>query len=299
MRILTIVNGVEFSANGRYEEQAVIVSELEKEKDDIISDNSNLLPNQLSEFQRTMFRQELYFTMDTLSVQTEPNRIILVCYPNRKDSKNGNIWQFKSINGNKTLHQININMVETAIKKSQENKLKAREQRQVPNRGEQITKADSLMFPQVGMLWNVGGMTGVLSQIDRFYEFTELPKTETIDDIKVLKLVGSLRQVYFDFLLQNHGGLDENNRYPSNLPCDIEVYIGVNNLFPSKIRYLNRKTKNSKPVNLLVEINYGDIIINGDQIPEHRFSTFQNEVPAGVSKIDSCTEQYIKSLGLE
>ncbi|MDR2642036.1 MAG: hypothetical protein LBC74_04505 [Planctomycetaceae bacterium] len=282
MRMSTFVDGLEFTANGKYEEQVVNASEFDKNKIGGNTDNS-IPKSQLSEFQRTMYRQELYFTMETMPVQTEPNRIILVCYPNKNNSKNGNIWKFKSVNGIKTLHQINIDAVEAAIKKS---------------RREKIGTPETKMFMQVSMLWNVGGMTGVLGQIDRFYEFAELPKVETIDNIKTFKLAGSMRKAYFDILLKKHGDLEKNNRYPSNLPCDIEVYIGVNDSFPYKIRYLNRKTENAKPNNLLVEINYNNIIINGDPIPEHRFSTFQNEVPAGVSKIDSSTEQYIKSLGL-
>jgi hypothetical protein len=284
MRISTFVDGLEFAANGRYEEQAVAASGLARDK--LKEDVGDVVRRgRLSEFQRTMYRQELYFAMDTLSGQTGPNRIILVCYPSKNDSKNGNIWQFRSINGVKTLNQINIEAVEAAIKRSR-------------GVGGGVNVTESRMFLQVGMLWNVGGMSGVLGQIDRFYEFGELPKVELIDHVKVVKLVGSMRRAYFDILLQNHGGLDASNRYPSNLPCDIEVYIGVNDSFPYKIRYLNRKTEQAKPNNLLVEINYGNIIINGDPIPEHRFSTFQNEVPAGVSKIDSSTEQYIKSLGL-
>jgi hypothetical protein len=287
VRMLTFVDGIEFSADGKYEEQSVTAttSSLEKNNNGNNSEDAVLRGN-LSEFQRTMYRQELYFTMDTLSVQTEPNRIILVCYPNKNDSKNGNIWQFKSINGIKTLNQINIDAVEAAIKKSR-------------GVGVPVGVSESRMFTQVGMLWNVGGMCGVLGQIDRFYEFGELPKPETVDGVKVFKLAGSMRKAYFDILLQNHGGLDKNNRYPSNLPCNIEVHIGVNDSFPYKIRYLNRKTANTKATNLLVEINYSGIIINGSPIPEHRFSTFQNEIPAGVNKIDSSTEQYIKSLGLQ
>ncbi|MDR0391320.1 MAG: hypothetical protein LBH59_05405 [Planctomycetaceae bacterium] len=284
MRISTFVDGSEFAADGKYEEQAVNSVGLEENKNREIA--GAIAPkNQLSEFQRTMFRQELNFTVDKL--QTEPDRIILVCYPDKNDSKNGNIWQFRSINGIKTLNQINIDVVEAAIKRSR-------------NINNGVVGADSRMFTQVGMLCNVGGIAGVLGQIDRFYEFGELPKVETINNAKTLKLAGTMRRAYLDILLKKHGAsdTDKNNRYPSNLPCDIEVYIGINDSFPHKIRYLNRKTEKAKPNNLLSEINYNNIIINGDPIPEHHFSTFQNEVPAGVSKIDSSTEQYIKSLGL-
>ncbi|MDR0392245.1 MAG: hypothetical protein LBH59_10095 [Planctomycetaceae bacterium] len=282
MRISTFVDGSEFAADGKYEEQAVNTVGLEDNKNREIT--GAIAPkSQLSEFQRTMFRQELNFTVDKL--QTEPDRIILVCYPDKNDSKNGNIWQFRSINGIKTLNQINIDAVEAAIKRSR-------------NINNGVAGTDSRMFTQVGMLCNVGGIAGVLGQIDRFYEFGELPKVETINNVKTLKLAGTMRHAYLDILLKKHSGSDKNNRYPSNLPCDIEVYIGVNDSFPHKIRYLNRKTEKAKPNNLLSEINYNNIIINGDPFPERHFSNFQNEVPAGVSKIDSSTEQYIKSLGL-
>jgi hypothetical protein len=294
MRISTFIGGVEFPASGRYEEQSVAASSSNENNSN--ESTNNLSKSQLSEFQRTMFRQELYFAMDKLPIQAEPNRVILVCYPNRNDSKNGNIWQFRSINGNKTLQQINIDTVEAAIKKSFGDNAEANARASIR---EQVGVPDSWMFKQVGMLWNVGGISGVLGQISRFYEFGELPKVEVIDGAKVLKLVGSLRKTYFELLVKDHGGIVSGNRYPASLPCDIEVYIGVDDSFPRKIRYLNRKNELAKPINLLVEINYNNIIINGDQIPEHRFSTFQNEVPAGVSKIESNTEQYIKSLGLQ
>ncbi|MDR1291048.1 MAG: hypothetical protein LBK06_07605 [Planctomycetaceae bacterium] len=292
MRVSTFVGGVEFPANGKYEEQAVAASGTYNVDNNDNNNTDNSPKNQLSEFQRTMYRQELNFITDKLPVQAEPNRVILVCYPNKNDSKNGNIWQFRSINGNKTLQQINIDAVEAAIKKSFGTGADGNVQ-------EQIVVGDASMFKQVGMLWNVGGIAGVLGQISRFYEFVEPPKVDMIENTKTVKLVGSLRKTYFDILLKDHGGLESNDRYPSNLPCDIEVYIGADDHFPRKIRYLNRKTELAKPTNLLVEINYTNIKINGNPIPEHRFSTFQSEVPTGVSKIDSSTEQYIKSLGLQ
>ncbi|MDR1054043.1 MAG: hypothetical protein LBL39_07690 [Planctomycetaceae bacterium] len=294
MRVSTFVGGVEFPASGKYEEQAVAASGTQNIENNDDNNTDNSPKNHLSEFQRTMYRQELNFVTDKLPIRAEPNRVILVCYPNKNDSKNGNIWQFRSINGNKTLQQINIDAVEAAIKKS----FGTGEEAGGNVRG-QIVVGDSDMFKQVGMLWNVGGIAGVLGQISRFYEFGELPKAETIDNTKTVKLVGSLRKTYFDLLLQDHGGLEAKDRYPSHLPCDIEVYIGADDSFPRKIRYLNRKTESAKPTNLLVEINYTNITINGNPIPEHRFSTFQNEVPIGVSKIDSNTDQYIKSLGLQ
>ncbi|MDR2762821.1 MAG: hypothetical protein LBB88_09490 [Planctomycetaceae bacterium] len=304
MRVSTFVNGVEFPAKGRYEEQSVAATAMEKDRDrerDKDRDKSkneglsNLVGERLSGFQRTMYRQELYFMTGGLSDQAEPNRVILVCYPNRGDSKSGNIWQFRSINGNKTLYQINIDAVEAAVKRSVvgEN----RENYVSGKVGEQVGGVD-IRFSQVGKLWNVGGLAGVLGQIDRFYEFTELPKTETIEEgVKAIKLVGSMRSVYLEFLLSNQG-FKGGDRYPLNLPSDIEVYIGLVDSFPRRIKYFNRRGVKSKPTTLLVEINYENVIINGDPIPEHRFSTFQSEVPAGVSKIDASTEQYIKSLGL-
>ncbi|MDR1923792.1 MAG: hypothetical protein LBQ66_05405 [Planctomycetaceae bacterium] len=308
IRLSTYVGGVEFPASGKYEEQAVAVTgddacgskgEVTNDSEAKNNTSANSQHPQFQRFQRTMYRQEIYFTMDTPSVQYEPNRVILVCYPGRGDDQNGSIWQFRSIEGVKTLHQINISEVEAAVKKSL---LSGKSLKLAGGGVDALSKvADNHElrgFTQVGAMWNLGGMVGMLGQIDRFYEFSVIPVEETVLDVRVFKLAGRLRKAYFDVLLKNHGGLGKKGKYPEDIPCDIEVYVGVKDSFPYKIRYLNRKTEQSKPTNLLLEINYLNVSINGTPIPEHRFSTFQHEVPAGVRKIDPSTEQYIKSLGL-
>ncbi|MDR1270583.1 MAG: hypothetical protein LBK82_13760, partial [Planctomycetaceae bacterium] len=199
------VDGIEYSARGRYEEQA--------------------LPKPLAgEFLRSMYRLDINFLTNVPAVPgSEPNRMTVVCHLS-EDREQNQIWQYMSIEGEKTFNIIKISPVENAIKQSK------KEPR----------------FTQISEVRNLGGLAGQLRQIDRFYEFLTPAQAETLEEgesIAVWKITGVIRPTYFDSLIKQFGGLDKKKRFPPVFPSDIEIWIGRNDGFPYKIRYLNRPSE--------------------------------------------------------
>lgn len=261
IRLDIVVDGVEFSARGNYEEQVVS-------------------GGRSGDFQRTMFRQDLNFQMDTPSVPgTEPNRMTSVCHASL-DRQRGRVWQYRSIEGEKTLRYIRLAVVEDAVRRSR--------------------KSD--LFKTAGEVWNFGGIVGSMRQIEQFYEMDgPVEETEFTAGEKMSgwKISGSLKKSHFDRMLDAMGGLGKKGKYPSDLPSDIEIYVGKNDLFPYKIRYLNRNSEESSPGRSLMEITYFDVLLDGDPILEYRFATFdKGELPEGVFRMEDITTSFIQNLRL-
>ncbi|MDR1963624.1 MAG: hypothetical protein LBQ50_07575 [Planctomycetaceae bacterium] len=255
------VDGVEYSARGRYEEQA--------------------LPKALAgNFLRSMYRLDIHFLTNIPTAPgSEPNRMTVVCHLS-EDREQNQIWQYRSIEGEKSFNIIKIAPVENAIKQSK------KEPR----------------FTQISEVRNLGGLAGQLRQIDRFYEFSTPAQTETFEEdgsIVVWKIAGVLRQAYFEDLLKQFGGLDKKKKYPPDFPSDIEIWIGSHDGFPYKIRYLNRSSEKSVKRFLLLQSTYFNVILDGEEIPSVRFATFeQGEHLEGVFGFQDITAAFIKSLGL-
>ncbi|MDR2115184.1 MAG: hypothetical protein LBP87_02260 [Planctomycetaceae bacterium] len=261
IRMDVYVDDVEYSARGRYEEQA--------------------LPKPLAgEFLRSMYRLDINFLTNVpASPGSEPNRMTVVCHLS-EDREQNQIWQYTSIEGEKTFNIIKISPVENAIKQSK------KEPR----------------FTQISEVRNLGGLAGQLRQIDRFYEFVAPAQPETLeedDSILVWKITGTIRLNYFDDLIKQFGGLDKKKRYPQDFPSDIEIWIGRNDGFPYKIRYLNRPSEKSSKRTLLLQSSYFNVILDGEAIPSVRFATFeQGEYLDGVFGFQDITASFIQSLGL-
>jgi hypothetical protein len=261
IRIDVQVDGIEYSARGRYEEQA--------------------LPKPLAgEFLRSMYRLDINFLTNIPAVPgSEPNRMTVVCHLS-EDREQNQIWQYMSIEGEKTFNIIKISPVENAIKQSK------KEPR----------------FTQISEVRNLGGLAGQLRQIDRFYEFPAPAQPETLEEggsIAVWKITGVLRPTYFDNLIKEFGGLDKKKRYPPVFPSDIEIWIGCHDEFPYKIRYLNRPSEKSVKRTLLLQSSYFNVILDGEEIPSIRFATFeQGEYLEGVFGFQDITTSFIQSLGL-
>lgn len=258
MRLDVVVDGVAFSARGRYVEQA--------------------LTHPISEFQRSMFRQDLNFLMDMPTTPgSEPNRMTIVCYAST-DYEKGRIWRYRSVEGNKSIDFIRLADLENAIKRSR--------------------KPD--LHRTAGETWNLGGLVGMLKQIDRFYEIDEVVQDGGSDENTPLwKMTGKLRKPYFDSFAKPLGGVDKKGRYPSELPSDLEIHLGRHDLFPYKIRYLNRPSEASSSLRMLSEIAYFDVLLNGEEIPELHFMTFdRGEMSEGVFDFQDATRSFIRSLGL-
>ncbi|MDR0869934.1 MAG: hypothetical protein LBN39_03995 [Planctomycetaceae bacterium] len=99
IRMDVFVDGIEFSARGRYEEQAV--------------------PKPAATpFLRSMYRLDVNFLSDVPAAPgSERNRMTLVCHLDTDREKN-QIWQYTSIEGTKTLNAIKISLLEDAVKRS-------------------------------------------------------------------------------------------------------------------------------------------------------------------------------------
>ncbi|MDR3199170.1 MAG: hypothetical protein LBU34_14985 [Planctomycetaceae bacterium] len=261
IRMDIYIDGVEYSARGRYEEQA--------------------LPKPLAgEFLRSMYRLDINFLTNIPTAPgSEPNRMTVVCHLS-EDREQSQIWQYKSVEGEKTFNIIRISPVERAIKESK------REPR----------------FTQISEVCNLGGLAGQLRQIDRFYEFTALAQPATLDEdgsIEVWKIAGVLRPQHFDGLVKQFGGLDKKGQYPVDFPSDIEIWIGYGDGFPYKIRYLNRPSEKSAKRKLLLQSSYFNVLMNGEEIPLVRFAAFeQGEQLEGVFGFKDITDLFIESLGL-
>lgn len=260
MRVDVFVDGIEFSARGRYEEQAI--------------------PNAPGEFQRSMYRLDLNFQMAPSSAPgSEPNRLTIVCHASPEREK-GRLWRYQSIEGEKKLSFIKLFDLENAVNRSNQKGI----------------------FPSSSETRNLGGLNGMLRQIKQFYDFSEnalQTVTEDMEKVPVWIVRGTIKEAHFETLLKSLGGIDKKKRYPSDLPSDIEIHIGKNDLFPYKIRYMNRKTAESIPKGVLSETTYFDIILNGEPIPEINFSTFdKGELPEGVFNFEDRTQAFIRSIGL-
>lgn len=260
MRLDVVVDNVEFSARGKYVEQ--------------------VLPKPVSDYQRSMFRQDLNFLMDMPATPgSEPNRLTIVCHASA-DYEKGRIWRYRSVEGNKSIDFIRLAALETAIKRSKSAKIHQ-------------TAVET---------WNLGGLAGMLKQVDRFYEITEFVETEELEgmeNITVWKIVGKLRKPYLDAFAKKLGGIDKKGKYPNDLPSDVELYLGQGDRFPYKIRYLNRSSETSFSLKKLSEITYFDVLLDGEEIPEFHFMTFdRGEMSEGVFEFQDATNAFIRSLGI-
>ncbi len=263
IRMDVAVLGKEYSVRGKYEEQRL----------------QNPPPG---DFQRSMYRLDLNFVMDSPSLPgTEPNRLTIVCHPT-SDRDSGRLWQYVSIEGDKTVKYFKLAALEDAVRRSNKQAL----------------------LGSVGEIKNLGGLLGTLKQIARFYEFTESPKETVMEggsSLSVWKLVGTLRPEYWDKMVKVFGGLEpKTQNFPGQMPTDIEIFIGRDNAFPYKIEYQNRLQKESTTRTLLTRIVYFDVSCNGEPIPEFKFSAFdKGESPEGVFQTTDETARLIRSLGLQ
>jgi len=261
IRIETVVDGKGYAAWGHYAEQ--------------------VLPQATSgTFLRSQYRLEINFPMNS-PVNTPagndlaPNQMTLVCRVSA-DGGTRQIEQYTFIEGTKLFRTIDLNRLEDRLKTAQR----------------------EVFFSQVSEVRNLGGLTGKMRQISRFYEFA-LPAQEDLQEeetIPALKLIGTLRRVYHKELLTQFGGLDKQGRYPSDFPSDIELWLGRHNDFPYKIRYLRRTSEKSEQKTLLLQESYYNVVLNGPPIPDSKFSelTVSDDV---VRKTDE-TDTFIRALGL-
>lgn len=257
IRIETVVDGKEHSARGNYKEQAL----------------SRKTLGQPAPFMRSTFR--LHLSMNSLSPGSdEQNQMTIVCRP-QANGERSLIERYTCIEGVKSFTVIDLVRLEEKLK--------------MTNR--------ELFFTQVSEVRNLGGLSGMMRQISRFYEFSVHSQENLQDDemIPTLKLTGQLRNVHHKALLERFGGTDKNGNYPLNFPSDMEVWLGRHDDFPYKIRYLRRISENSERKELLFQETLFNVVLDGPPIPVEDF--FPLIPPDGTFTKDD-TDDFLKSLGL-
>ena len=255
IRIVTLVEGNEYTARGNYEEQAL----------------PRPAPGQPMPFQRSMFRLEVRFS--PVAGNAEPNRMTLVNCP-ATDREGSQVKRYTHVEGEKSFRVIDLSRLEERLR---------------------ATNME-LLFTQVSEVRNLGGLAGMMRQIDRFYEFSS-PTQEILQEeetIPVWKLTGRLRSVRHRELLQQFGGLDKRGNYPADFPSDIELSLGRHDDFPYKIRYLRRPSEQSEQKVLLFQETFFNVVLNGTPIDSARFVLHPPDDVIGVDD----TDRFIKELGL-
>jgi len=255
IRIVTLVDSIEYTARGNYQEQAL----------------PRPAPGQPVPFQRSLFRLEVRFS--PVAGNPEPNRMTLVCCP-ATAWEGGQVKQYMHVEGVRSFRTIDLARLEERLRAT--------------NR--------ELFFRQVSEVRNLGGLAGMMRQIDRFYEFSP-PTQENLQEeetIPVWKLTGRLRSVHHRELLPRFGGLDKRGNYPADFPSDIELYLGRHDDFPYKIRYLRRVSEQSEQKVLLFQESFFNVVLNGTPIDPARFVLHPPDDVIGVDD----TDRSIRELGL-
>ena len=263
LRIDVFVDGKAYAAKGRYAEQAL----------------PNARPNA---FFRSVYRLDIDFSLALPSANAmEPNRMILVCHTS--DHGTGHqVDRYTHIEGNRYSSTVDLNRLADRL----------------------LSTNREVFFTQVSEVRNLGAMAGMMRQMYRFYEFTHLRREDLQHEetIPAVKLTGTLRNIYYRELLSKFGGLSDQGDYPPGFPSDVEVWIGMHDYFPYKIRYL-RKTSSqhseqiqTAPKELLFQEAFFNVVINGPTLPDFRFAPLN--LPEGVFRPEDETDRVIQMLGL-
>lgn len=256
IRIETYVDGKEYTARGRYEEQTL----------------PKITPNM---FLRSMYRLEIYFSMNSSQGKdAEPNRMTLVCHPS-DDRVWNQIERYTCVEGVKNFTTIDLTRLEERLKAA----------------------SKESVFAQISEVRNLGGIAGAMRQIQRFYTFAA-PVQETLQEdetIAAWKLTGTLQTIYQKELLSLFGESDKKGHYPPDFPSDVEVWLGLHNNFPYKVRYLRRQSEQSSQREPILQESFYRVILNGTPIPVSKFTPLTP--PDNVFPQDE-TDNVIKMLGL-
>ncbi|GHT14847.1 hypothetical protein FACS1894170_12160 [Planctomycetales bacterium] len=262
IRLETTVDGKQYSATGRYEEQVL----------------TNPVKNTIPPFLRSQYRLEVNFSMNSQQESTsDVNRMTLICHIDKNDKDNCVIEKFTSVEGVKRFSSINIAKLEERLKAAnQEN-----------------------VFVQIGEVRNLGGIAAMVRQIKRYYDFSPEVTMENLtgsETIPTVKLSGTLKNAYYKELLEHFGGLDKKGLHPSDFPTDVNIWIGRHNDFPYQVCYFNRQSPQSNVKKPLLQETYQHVLMNGDPIPDLKFERLK--VSDEVFTLKDDTDSFLRSLGL-
>jgi hypothetical protein len=261
IRIETFVDKKEYTAKGQYVEQVL----------------PRAAPNS---FFRSVYRLEItYFSMNApMASDAELNQMTVVCHASA-DGGRHQIDRYTSIEGVKTGSTIDLKKLEERIKAANQ----------------------EIVFSQVSVVRNLGGLAGMMRQINRFYEFAT-PTQENLRDqetIPTWKLTGTLQNRHRQELLPWFGGLNNQGHYPADFPSDIEIWIGRHNDFPYKIRYLRRTSEKSEQKEMLFQQSFYKVVLNETPFQPYTDMKFAPlQFPTDVFSVRDETDDFINKLGL-
>ncbi|GHT44400.1 hypothetical protein FACS189454_01640 [Planctomycetales bacterium] len=258
IRLTTVVDGKEYTAQGRYEEQA-------------------LAKPLAGVFFRSMYRLEVNFLMNSQSAGSDPNRMTMICHIDENDPQKNQISKFVSIEGNKQFSTIRLAALEKKIKASK-------------------TGMMFVQVNEVRNLGGLAATLRQVTRFYEFKTQPVQDNLAGDEPITAIKLTGSLNSVYYKDMLGRFGGLDKKGHNPANLPTDIEIWLGRVNDFPYQIRYLNRRNQDKETKTVIFQERYFNTILNGETIPLLKFAPLTP--PEGVFTVQDETENFIRSLGL-
>jgi hypothetical protein len=262
IRLETTVDGKQYTATGRYEEQAL----------------ANTAKTAAPAFLRSQYRLEVNFSMNSQQESTsDVNRMTLICHIDKNDKENCVVEKFTSVEGVKRFSSINIAKLEERLKAANQEKV----------------------FVQIGEVRHLGGIAAMVRQINRYYDFSPEVIMENLtgsETIPTVRLSGTLKNAYYKELLEHFGGLDKKGRHPPDFPTDVDVWIGRHNDFPYQVCYFNRQSPQSNAKKTLLQETYQHVIMNGDPIPDLKFERLK--VSDEVFTLKDDTDSFMRSLGL-
>lgn len=256
--------GEKFSGAGKYSEYCEV---------------SNINGREYIDRNNTMYRFEVNKFQPTSSVTkgAEPSFLVIVC--DRQNSKS--IWKSQSIEGKRSLKRIMLDEFMETLNEFEHN----------------FKNYDMSAYP------NLGGLGGILWQINEFYEFEEGVADVKIDldghNISVWKIKGKIRPEKKEELMNKLGGNPKNKKNDleetPHIPEELEISIGQHNLFPYAFEYY--VTKGSKK-QMLLELVFTDVLLN-NLMNSQLSPSFFEYIPGEKIFVEDATEAYINSLNLK
>jgi hypothetical protein len=130
----------------------------------------------------------------------------------------------------------------------------------------------------------LGGLPALLASLERSMKFDSVAQDE-VNGKKFTVIAGTWNEATLQVLKSTTG-----NRPSSHIPDSVRIYFEPVILFPRRIDFL-RKHKGSDETEVLVELDFMDIVINGP-LDDHQF---EFAPPNGIRTID-VTNDYLQQL---
>ena len=190
----------------------------------------------------------------------EENTLDVVCDADRKTW-----WRFSSIEGSKSLVQLNIEELENSLAQLDED--------------ETNNLIESGVDRACGMsgMPGLGGLSGALKRLASLYRFElepSLVRSEKGDEF--YKATGVARERFREAVRRNFGDGTPNADVLANVPEKVEIYFGKDWAFPFKISYYGvGATETTEP---LFSVSYSSVVREDASIAPEHFNYAQPQI---------------------